>query len=204
MAVADEPVARRAGVTPSSIWNSYCSRRQPVLRDEPQAFRDQQLVVRRDPTYDPHAEQLAEAEDEVLAHLLEVPERDQRRLDVDALAEAHVRLVGRQLADVPDRPAQVGLEDDADVVEPGLAQLAVHAERVARAARVLHVDPDEVAALRGMADDRLEVRVAELVREVQPQPGQLDADVRVEVLPLDRLEDVVVGADDLERLLGGC
>ena len=108
-----------------------------------------------------------EGEDEVLAHLLEVAERDQRRLDVDALAEPDVRLVGRERADVPERPAQVGLEDDADVVEPGLAQLAVHAERVARAARVLHVDPDEVAALRRMADDRLEVLVAELVAEAR-------------------------------------
>ena len=43
--------------------------------------------------------------------------------------------------------------------------------------------------------------MAELVAEVQAERGQLDADVRVEPLPLDRLEDVVVGADDLERLL---
>ena len=49
-------------------------------------------------------------------------------------------------------------------------------------------------------DDPQEVRLAELVRKVEPEPGELDADVRVELLPLDRLEHVVVGCDDLERL----
>ena len=51
-----------------------------------------------------------------------------------------------------------------------------------------------------MPHDAQEVRPAELVREVEPEPGELDADVRVELLALDRLEDVVVSLDDLERL----
>ena len=49
--------------------------------------------------------------------------------------------------------------------------------------RVLHVDPDEVAALRRVPHDPLEIGLAELVREVQAEPGELDADVRVELLP---------------------
>ena len=80
------------------------------------------------------------------------------------------------------------------------AQLAVQLERVRGRRRVLHVDPDEVAALGRVADDLEQVRAAELVREVEPERGQLDADVRVEALALDRLEDVVVGADDVLRL----
>ena len=33
---------------------------------------------------------------------------------------------------------------------------------------------------RGVGDDRLEVRAAELVVELEPEPGELDRDVRVE------------------------
>ena len=80
---------------------------------------------------------------------------------------------------------------------PFRAELAVQLERVRGRRRVLHVDPDEVAALGRVADDLEQVRAAELVREVEPERGQLDADVRVQALALDRLEDVVVGANDV-------
>ena len=192
----------RVGTYPEQHLKLVLLRLQTVLTDEPQALGDQPLVVRRDPDVTPLAQQLAKAEHEVLPDGIEVAIRDQRRLHVDALAEADVRAEGRKIANVSDRPPEVCLEDDADVVETFLAQVPVHPQRVARATRVLHVDPHEVAALGRMADDGLKVPLAEVVSELQAEPGELDAHVRVEVLALDRLEDVVVGTYDLERSLG--
>jgi hypothetical protein len=53
-----------------------------------------------------------------------------------------------------------------------------------------------------MGDDRAEVVAAEPVRELEPERGELDAHVRVELLTLDRIEDGVVRAHDLACLLG--
>ena len=124
VSVADQPVAG-VGVTPSSIWNSYCSGVSPCscTSRRPSEMRNSSWVAI--PTYDPARSSSSRLRTKFCAHLVVALVRDERRLDVDALAEAHVRCVRRQLADVPDRPAEVGLQDDADVVEPGLAQLAV-------------------------------------------------------------------------------
>src|SRR5215207_5638039 len=176
-------------------------RLQTVLADEPQALRDQPLVVRRDPDVRASPQQLAKTEYEVLPDRVEVAIRDQRRLHVNAFAKTDVRAQGRKVANVPDRPPEVCLEDDAEVVETFLAQLSIHPQGVARTARVLHVDAHEVAALGRVPDDGLEIPLAHVVAEFQAEPGQLDAHVRVEMLALDRLEDVVVGPNDLERSL---
>ena len=85
------------------------------------------------------------------------------------LHEADVRQQRREGVDVADRPAQGRLQDDADVLVALGAQLAVQLERVRGRRRVLHVDPDEVAALGCVADDLEQVRAAELVREVEPE-----------------------------------
>ena len=78
------------------------------------------------------------------------------------------------------RALETRLQDDADVLVPGIAEPAVERERVVDARRVLHVDPDEGAARRSVAHDALEQRPAELEVELQPEPGELDGDVRVE------------------------
>ena len=158
--------------------------------------------MRGDPDVRAGVEERVECFHEVGADGVEVGERDVRRLDVDPLAEAHVRAEVGERVDVVDRPAQVGLEDDADVLVAGLAQLAVEAERVVGAARVLHVDADEVPAPGRVADDALEVGAAELVAELQPERGQLHAHVRVEAALLDVGEDVLVGAHDRGRVVG--
>ena len=85
---------------------------------------------------------------------------------------------------------------------PALAQLAVDAQRVVGRGRVLHVDPDEVPALTSVRDDRLEVLPAEVVPELQPERGGLDADVRVELAAVERLERLSVGRCDRARLVG--
>ena len=61
-------------------------------------------------------EQRLERVDEALLHRVEVAELDLARLDVDALAEADVRLQVGELADVGDRALQRRLQHDADGV----------------------------------------------------------------------------------------
>ena len=178
------------------------ARLEAALRDHPAALVDEPFVVRRDPDVGARAEELLERLAEVGANGLEVAEGDLGRLDVDPLAEPHVRLQVGQRVDVVDGPPQVRLEDDAEVVVAGLAQLAVEPQRVVGAARVLHVDPDEVVARGGVADDALQVRAAEVVVELEPERGQLDAHVRVEAGVLDVGEDLLVGALDRRRLVG--
>jgi len=94
------------------------------------------------------------------------------------------------------RAAEIRLQDDAHVVDPALAQIAVEAQCVRRRRGVLHVDPDEVAVRGGFTQHRLEILAAVLVRQVQPERGELDADGGVEMLALDRPEDVAVGLRD--------
>jgi hypothetical protein len=172
------------------------ARLEAALRDHPSPLVDEPLVVRRDPDVGARVEELAQRLDEVGANGLEVAERDLGRLDVDPLAEPHVRRQVGEAVDVVHRPPHVRLEDDAEVVVTGLAELAVEPQRVVGAARVLHVDAHEVPARGGVADDALEVRAADVVVELEPERGQLDADVRVEAAVLDVGEDVLVGAHD--------
>ena len=69
-----------------------------------------------------------------------------------------------------------------------VAQLAEEPQGLVGRRRVLHVDPHEaVRRLRGR-DHRLDVALAEVVAELQAEPGRLDADVRVEVVPLEGVE----------------
>src|SRR5581483_83305 len=84
-------------------------------------------------------------------------------LDVDALAEADVRLQVGECTNVFQGAPQVRLQHDADVVVPRLAQLAVQAQRRVGGRRILHVDAYE-APLR----EHLEhVLLAQLVRELE-------------------------------------
>ena len=150
--------------------------------------------MRRDADVRGRLEQRFQAVHEVLADRVELGVRDRPRLEVDALADANARLELGEVGDVVERPPQPGLEHDADVVEPRLAQLPVEPQRVVGRRRVLHVDPHEVAALGGVTNDGLEVPPAELVAELEPEPSELHRDVRVELVLADRLEDVVVRA----------
>ena len=75
-------------------------------------------------------------------------------------------------------------------------------ERVVGTARVLHVDAHEVAPLGSSLHGSLEVLPGDVEIQLQPHPGQLDADVRVEPLLVDRAEHVVVRVGDVPRLLG--
>ncbi len=152
--------------------------------------------MRRDADVAARVEQRVEAAQEVRAHRLGVGERDRRRLEVDALAEPNARPQVGERVDVVERPAQARLQDDAEVVVPALAQLAVEPQRVVGRRRVLHVDPDEVAVAGRGAHDVEEVLAAEVVRELEPERRELDADVRVELGLVNRREDVAVRLRD--------
>ena len=200
MAFGDERVAERLSDAEQHLELVVVGA-ELVLGDEPLALVDQPVVVGGDPDVAAGLEQLLERVDEVLPHLVELLEGELGRLDVDPLAQPDVRPQVGKRTDVVDRPAQVGLEDDADVVVPGVAQLAVEPQRVVGRARVLHVDADEVADLGRVGHDLLEVAAAEAVAELEPERRQLHAHVRVQVVPLDRLEHVAVLADDRHRLV---
>ena len=180
--VANEPVARRLA-DPEQHLELVLVAGQAVLGDEPQPLRDQPPVVRRDPDVDPAPSSSPRARTKFVAHLVEVAETRsaaaRRRCPCRAGRSAVER---RERADVPDRPAQVGLEDDADVVEARLAQLAVHAQRVGRAASPPCRSGRSCRSPPRGGTTRLEIRAAELVAELQTERGQLDADVRVELL----------------------
>ena len=76
----------------------------------------------------------------------------------------------RQLLDVAQGAAHVGLEDDADVAVPVL-QLAVDAERRVRRRMVLHVDADEIAEAFGGLDDARDVVAAEPLVDLEAPGG---------------------------------
>ena len=155
----------------------------------------------RDPDVAAGVEERVEAADEVRAHRLVVGERDRPRLQVDALAEADARPEVGQRVDVVERAPQPRLEHDAEVLVPVLAELAIEAERVVGRRRVLHVDPDEVPVAGRGAYDVEEVFAAEVVRQLEPERGELDADVRVESGLVDRGEDVTICLSDRAGLL---
>src|SRR5919106_525599 len=176
------------------------ARRETAFLDERERLGDHPLVVRRDRDVGAGVEQRRDRLDEREAHGRVLLVGDLGRLDVDALADAHVRAERRERGDVRERPLQVRLQDDADVVETLLAQLPVDGEGVRGRARVLHVDTHEVVPLGGAADDAREVVAAEVAIELESEPGELAAHVRAEPLLPDRFEHVNVGGDELPRL----
>ena len=125
-----------------------------------------------------------------------------QRLDVDAFAQTDVRRQVGERGDVVERAPQVGLEHDPDVLQALVAELAVERQGVVRAARVLHVDADEVPPLGRPAHGLLEVASRDVPSQLQPEARELDADVGVQSLLVDRAEDVLVGVGDVPRLLG--
>ncbi len=127
-----------------------------------------------------------------------VAELDRLRLDVDPLADPDAR--ARQPLGVGDGSLQRGLEDRADARVAFVAELPVEAQRVVRRRRVLHVDPDEPVRRLGGGEHAFDVPLAEVVVELQPEPGRLDADVRVETVPLERVQRSHVLVGDLLRL----
>ena len=152
--------------------------------------------MRGDPDVRALVEERVERREEAAADLVGIVEGDRERLDVDALAEPDVG----EARDVGERPPQVGLEHDPDVLVPGRANLAIELQRRVGHRGVLHVDPHEVAARGRVGEQRLEVRAADLGAELEPEARQLHRDVRVEPLALDPLERGVVGGRDLAGL----
>jgi hypothetical protein len=85
---------------------------------------------------------------------------------------------------------------------PLTVQLAIERKRAIRRRRVLHVDPDEVAAGGGVHHDRLQVLSTEARVELEPEARELHGDVRVEVLLVDPREHLVVLPGERACLVG--
>ena len=149
----------------------------PVAVGEPDRVVDQPLVVRRDRDVGAARERPLEQPPVggVDVGLLRVG--DVGRLEVGALHEAQVRCEREQRLEVVRRPVEVRLKDAADVLAAALTEPAVDAERRVDDARVLHVDPHEVAALGRVVDERAHVLVCQLLVDQEPQVGQLDRQV---------------------------
>ena len=191
MALAHQLVAELRADAEQHLELVLVRRHSPFL-DQRQRLADHPVVVCRNGHVATGFEERSHSLDEVHTNGLELLVGDLGRLDVDPLADADVGLQIREVGYVRQRPLHVRLEDDPDVVELLPAQLAVELERLGRGRGVLHVDADEVVALGGLPDELGDVVPTELVIEVQAEPRELDADVGVETLALDRLEDVLV------------
>ena len=76
------------------------------------------------------------------------------------------------------RTVEVRLEHGPDCVVALAAQALVRAQRHVDERRLLHVDADERPEPLGPTYEPLDVRVRELLVDVQPQMRELERDVR--------------------------
>ena len=141
-------------------------------------------------------EQSVEAAHEAPPDLVEPLEGDRRGLDVDSFAKPNTRTERRERRDVRLRAAQRRLQHDPDRVVAVSPEPAVEVERLVRGARVLHVDADEDAARLGVEHEVRDERAAQRRVELEPEARELDRDVRVEPIGVDRRERLVVGAGE--------
>ena len=155
--------------------------------------------MRRDRRVAAAVDQRLERAHEAVPNRLVVAELDRLRLDVDPLAEPDARSGERRR--VVDRALQRRLEDRPDAPVTLCAELADEPQGVVRRRRVLHVDPHEAVRRLGRGDHGLDVALAEVVVELQPEPGRLDADVGVEPVLLEGVERRDVLGRDRCRLV---
>ena len=153
-------------------------------------------------TRDSACEQRVEAGDEARPHLLESLVRDRLRLDVDALAEtdhgrsgarsamsASVRLSAAwRTIPTPSRPPSRSSRYRPSVASVVLESSMSMRTKIPRAAAFAHELADE--------------RPAEIDVQLQPETCQLDRDVRLEAVGLDRRQGVAVRPCDRLGLVG--
>ena len=157
---------------------------------------DQRLVVRRDRGEASGRERALDQPRVGRVDVLLLGVRDRLRLEVGALDEAEVRLELEQRLEIGRRAVEVGLQHRADVLVALLAEAAVDAQRRVDVERLLHVEPDEVAAGGGVRDELADVRARELLVEGEAEVRQLQRDVDAQLLGGDAVEDLPVGVDD--------
>ena len=197
MALAPRARRRARGLTPRSIWNSYSSRSSAALGDEPLALLDQPLVVRRDPDVGAAVEQRARAPRTKFSRTSSNPGTRsppaRRRCPCRAGRSASGRRAPRcRRASAAGTPgARCRRCRARPRAARGRAQRVVRRSssppcRSARSCRARAASPHEP----------LEDLAAEAVVELEAEAGELDADVGVEALRVDRPEDVVVLVGD--------
>ena len=159
------------------------------------------LVMRRGSDVRAGVEKRLDGEEEARPDLVAPLKRDLLRLHVDALADAHARLEGRQGHRVVVRSAQHRLEHDADVVVALGVERSVDAQRRVRSRGVLHVETDEVLARPGGVEHAPQISEAGFLVDLEPERRRLDAQARREAFAVDSLEDAHVQIGVLGRLL---
>ena len=185
MAVGDDSIAQ-LGAHAQQHLELVAILLEAPFAQEAERLLDEPLVMCRDRGVAIAVQERLERLDEAGSHRLVVLELDRLGLDVDPLAKPDARPGER--GGIRDRSLERRLEDRADAAVTLVAQLAEEPQRLVGRGRVLHVDPHEAVRRLGGRDHRLDVALAELVAELQAEPGRLDADVRVEVVPLEGVE----------------
>ena len=112
-------------------------------------------------------------------HLAPLPKRDGGVLVVGPLDEADGGMERQQPMEVGGRAAQVGLQAEAHVGVLGLEPL-VHGDRCFGVGAALHVDPERLAAACRVLAEGCAVGEGGVRVEVQPQLGELHADLAVQ------------------------
>jgi hypothetical protein len=104
---------------------------------------------------------------EVRADELLVLVSDVAGLDVDSLAQTDVGLHLGQPPDIRQATSHVGLDGRTDVFEL-LAEAEENVEGIVGAARIFHVDADEVRVLASRRCQTADVLIAEVLVELEP------------------------------------
>jgi hypothetical protein len=117
---------------------------------------------------------------------------DSLRLQVRALHEANARTQMIDARHVVRRSHQHRLQDNSDVAIALAPERLEDLQRHIRIRRILHVDPDEEAVLRGGLEDAPQVIDRGRPIDVQAQLRQLDRHIALDARPHDGVEDAQV------------
>ncbi len=168
---------------------------QAVFLDQANRLLHEPVVVGRDSGEDARAEHAVERLDEALANFTVFDMGDRFRFEIDPLTQSEVRPLRGVLLHIGERSMQPRLKHRADaVVAELIAQATVDRERLVGAARILHVEADEVVAGIGLSHQAAHVLEAAIGIDQQAECRQLDRCVRLaHTLGLDTFEQVDVG-----------
>ena len=121
---------------------------------------------------------------------------DFRRFEIRALDQANGRAFGGERLHVGFGAVEVRLNHRAEVVETGIAQRPVNAQRRIDVGAALHVDGHGDVMLLRVAEDRADVVHAERLVDVQAEVGQLERDARLQPILRDARQQLAISGDD--------
>src|SRR5581483_4628955 len=126
--------------------------------------------------------------------------RDVGGLEVRTLDDAQVRTQRKERGQVVLAAVQVRLQHRPDGFEALLSQPAIAAQRRVDEGRLLHVDPDEGPEALRVLYEPLDVRVRELLVELEAEMRELEGDIRAQSFRDEPRDRLLVRRDDGLRL----